>query len=68
MFVVAFFLRRVTATPALVGGLVAQTLIVVLLIVSDLGFLWFNVIACATVVLVALLVQAMLPRDRQVWP
>lgn len=63
LFVVAFFLRRVTATPTLVGGLVAQTLIVVLFFVSDLGFLWFNVIACVTVVGVALVLQAILPRS-----
>jgi Na+/proline symporter len=62
LFVVAFFVRRVTGTPALIGGLVAQTLIVVLFFVSDLGFLWFNVIACVTVVLVSLVVQLLLPR------
>lgn len=60
LFVVAFFLRRVTATPVLIGGLVAQALIVVLFVVSDLGFLWFNVIACLTVVLISLVLQAIL--------
>jgi Na+/proline symporter len=63
LFLVAFFVKRVTATPALVGGLVAQTLIVVLFFVSDLGFLWFNVIGCVTVVLVAGVLQA-LQRNR----
>ncbi len=62
LFVVAFFLKRVAGTAALVGGLVAQTLIVILFFVSDLGFLWFNVIACVTVMLVSLLVQAVLKR------
>lgn len=62
LFVVAFFLRRVAGTAALIGGIVAQTLIVVLFFVSDLGFLWFNVIACVTVVVISLLLQAILPR------
>ena len=62
LFVIAFFLRRVAGTAALIGGLVAQTLIVVLFFVSDLGFLWFNVIACMTAVIVSLVVQAILPR------
>src|SRR5690606_30724227 len=57
LFVVAFFLRRVTATPVLVGGIIAQSLIVILFFVSDLGFLWFNVIACVVVVLVSLVLQ-----------
>jgi solute:Na+ symporter, SSS family len=61
LFVVAFFLRRVSSTPTLVGGLVAQTLIVILFFVTDLGFLWFNVIACVTVVAIALALQAVLP-------
>jgi SSS family solute:Na+ symporter len=63
LFVVAFFLRRVTATPALIGGVVGQALIVVLFFVSDLGFLWFNVIGCVTVMVVALVVQLFLPRS-----
>jgi Na+/proline symporter len=58
LFVVAFFLRKVTATPVLIGALCAQTLIIVLFVASDLGFLWFNVIGCATVVVVSLVMQA----------
>ena len=63
LFVVAFFFRRVTGLPTLIGGLVAQTLIVVLFFVSDLGFLWFNVIACVTVVVISSLLQVVLPRS-----
>jgi Na+/proline symporter len=62
LFVVAFFFKRVTGLPTLIGGLVAQTLIVVLFFVSDLGFLWFNVIACVTVVVISSLLQLVLPR------
>lgn len=61
LFVVALFLRRVTATPVLVGAIVAQTLVVVLYLTTQLGFLWYNVIGCAAVVLVALPVQALGP-------
>jgi Na+/proline symporter len=58
LFVVAFFVRRVTATPVLVGAVVAQALVVTLFLTSELGFLWYNVIGCATVVVVSLIVQA----------
>ena len=61
LFVVAFFLPRVSATPALIGAIVAQTLIVILFFASDLGFLWYNVIGCGALVLVSLLVQALAP-------
>jgi SSS family transporter len=57
LFVVALFVKFVRSTAALVGGFVAQTLVATLYFVSDLGFLWFNVIGCATVVIVAVLLQ-----------
>ncbi|HEX2688181.1 MAG TPA: sodium:solute symporter [Kofleriaceae bacterium] len=59
LFVVAFFLRRVTATPVLVGAVVAQALVVILFLASSLSFLWYNVLGCGTVVAVSLVVQAL---------
>ncbi|HEX7837258.1 MAG TPA: hypothetical protein VF469_07330, partial [Kofleriaceae bacterium] len=61
LFVVAFFLRRITATPVLIGAIVAELGVVALFLLSDLGFLWFNVIGCATVVGVSAVLQAILP-------
>jgi Na+(H+)/acetate symporter ActP len=57
LFVVAFFVRRVTATPVLVAALVAQAVVGVLFFASDLGFLWFNVIGCVLVVGVSLVLE-----------
>jgi Na+/proline symporter len=54
IFVVAFFLPRVTATPVLVGALVAQSVVAILFVASDLGFLWYNVIGCGIVAAVSL--------------
>jgi SSS family transporter len=54
LFVVAFFVRRVTATPVLIGALVAQIVVIGLFFTSDLGFLWYNVVGCAIVVGVSL--------------
>jgi Na+/proline symporter len=53
MFVVAFFLKRVSGTPVLAGAAVAQVVVTSLYFTTDLGFLWFNVIGCALVVAVA---------------
>ena len=50
LFVVAFFVRRVTATPVLIGAAVAQATVLVLFFTSDIGFLWYNVIGCGIVV------------------
>lgn len=62
LFVVAFFLKRVTATPVFVAALIAEALVLALFFTSDLGFLWFNVIGCATVVILALLFEGLRPR------
>ena len=61
IFLVAFFLKWVRATPAFLAALVAQTGVIVLYFVSDIGFLWFNVIGCALVVGAAALLQAVWP-------
>ena len=57
IFVVAFFIKHVTATPVLVGALVAQATVLGLFFGSDLGFLWYNVVGCGIVVVVSLVLQ-----------
>lgn len=59
LFVVAFFLKRITATPVLVGALVAQATVIALFFASDLGFLWYNVVGCGVVVLVSTVLQGL---------
>jgi Na+/proline symporter len=61
LFIVAFFLRRITATPVLIGAIAAELLVVALFFTSTLGYLWFNVIGCAIVVAVSSLLQAVRP-------
>ena len=45
----------------LIGAIAAEALVVALFFSSDLGFLWFNVIGCATVVAVSAVLQLVLP-------
>ncbi len=59
VFVVALFLKRVSATPVLVGALAAQALVAVLFFATAVGFLWYNVLGCAAVVAVSLIMQAL---------
>jgi len=65
LFVVAFFVAWVTATPVLIAALVAQVLVIVLFFTSGLGFLWYNVIGCATVVGVAVVLEAVRSAGRR---
>lgn len=63
LFVVAFFLKRVTSGPVLWAALIAQTIIIGLYFRSDLGFLWFNVIGCAIVVVLSSLFEMLRPKQ-----
>lgn len=60
MFVVAFFLPRVEARAVFWSALVAQAVVLASFALSDLGFLWFNVIGCGTTVVLSLVLQSLL--------
>ncbi len=59
LFVVAFFLKKVTSTPVLIAALIAQAVVIFLYFASSLGFLWFNVVGCTIVVVLGLLFEAL---------
>ena len=59
IFLVGFFVRRVSATPVLIGALVAEATVLGLFFTSDLGFLWYNVVGAAVVLAVSLVLQPM---------
>lgn len=60
LFLVAFFAKRVKGTAVLAAGVVSQVGVIALFFASDIGFLWFNFIGCAWVVLGSLAVQLVL--------
>jgi Na+/proline symporter len=60
IFLVAFFIKKVTATPVLVAALIAQAVVLALFFASDIGFLWFNVIGSGIVVSLAIAFQGLL--------
>ena len=62
LFAVAFFVRRVHATPVLIAAFVAQGVVVALFLTSDIGFLWYNVIGCAIVVVLSSVIEWLRPR------
>ena len=62
VFLMAFFSRRVRATPVFVAALVSQALVVVVWLTTHVGFLWFNVIGCAGVLLLSVALNGRLSR------
>lgn len=66
LFLVGFFVKRVSATPVLIAALVAEALVLGLFFASDIGFLWYNVIGSACVVLLSLALEPLLGRRAHV--
>ncbi len=66
IFLVAFLLPRVTATPVLIAALCAEAIVTALFFGSDLGFLWFNVVGSVVVVVVAVVLEALGPEHKSV--
>jgi Na+/proline symporter len=61
VFLVGFFLKRVGGTAVFIATLVAQAAVIIVFLASDIGFLWYNVIGCAAVVLLALPLSRIVP-------
>ena len=61
LFAVAFFVRRVGATPVLIAAFVAQSTVLILFVASDIGFLWYNVIGCGIVVVLSSFIEWLRP-------
>ena len=49
IFLLAFFARRVRATPVFIAAIASELLVVGLWLGTSIGFLWFNVIGCVAV-------------------
>ncbi|OAI41945.1 sodium:solute symporter [Verrucomicrobia bacterium SCGC AG-212-E04] len=62
LFLVAFFLRTVRGTAVFIAALVSQVLVLVLFFTTGIGYLWYNLIGCAGVILLGFLLQATLFR------
>ncbi|MFT7622398.1 MAG: Na+/proline symporter [Myxococcota bacterium] len=62
IFLVAFFVKRVHGNAVFMSALLSQATVIALYLLSDIGFLWYNVIGCVLVMGTSLVVQAMMGR------
>ncbi|UXP31798.1 sodium:solute symporter [Reichenbachiella agarivorans] len=61
IFLVAFFVKFVRGSAVFWAAIVSQGMVLTLFLTSDIGYLWFNVIGCAGVMLIAILIQLVIP-------
>jgi SSS family solute:Na+ symporter len=65
LFLVAFFVRTVRGSAVFVGALMAQALVFLLFFTTSIGYLWYNLIGCAAVVLFGLVLQRFIFRGAE---
>jgi Na+/proline symporter len=53
LFLAAFFIRRVNGSAVFFAALAAQALVFVLFATTNIGYLWYNLIGCAAVLILA---------------
>jgi solute:Na+ symporter, SSS family len=57
LFLAAFFIRRVTGSAVFFAAILGQTLVFVLFATTNIGYLWYNFIGCAAVMILAPILQ-----------
>jgi SSS family transporter len=65
LFLTAFFIRRVTGSAMFFAALIAQTLVFILFATTNIGYLWYNFIGCAAVLILAPILQQTLFRSTE---
>ena len=56
IFLAAFFFRMISSRSVFIGGIIAQAIVLMCFWWTDIGYLWYNVIGCSSVILFSLLI------------
>ncbi len=62
VFLVGFFFKAARGTPVFIAVVLAQAVVIVTWLASDIGFLWYNVIGCAGVALFTAVLDKLMPK------
>ncbi len=62
IFLVAFFLKHIRGHAVFIAAVISQATVGALFFLTDIGYLWFNVIGCVLVIVLGLVLQVVLPR------
>jgi Na+/proline symporter len=63
VFLVGFFLKKVDGTCVFWATVVAQAVVILVFLYSGIGFLWYNVIGCSTLVAISTALSWTRPRQ-----
>ena len=60
IFLVAFYLKKIGGTATFLAAIVAELIVLAFFFFTDIPYLWFNVIGCGVLVIIALLLQSVM--------
>ncbi|MFP4095207.1 MAG: sodium:solute symporter [Cyclobacteriaceae bacterium] len=64
IFLVAFYIKWIGSNAVFIAAVLAEGAVIYLFFTSDIGFLWFNVIGCGLVILLAMFFQLFLKKSK----
>ncbi|MEQ9187634.1 MAG: sodium:solute symporter [Cryomorphaceae bacterium] len=53
IFICAFYIKRIKSKEVFIAALLAETMVLTMFFITDIGFLWYNAIGCTAVVIFA---------------
>ena len=57
IFLVAFYLKKVSGTPTFIAAIIAELVVLSCYLFTTIPFLWYNVIGCLILILIALIIN-----------
>ncbi|HVS73168.1 MAG TPA: sodium:solute symporter [Phycisphaerae bacterium] len=65
LFLIAFFFKFITGTPAFLAAVVAQALVITLFATLNISYLWYNLLGCLACITLAIVLQPLFPPRQQ---
>jgi len=65
IFLVAFYIKRIQGNAIFWAAIIGEICVLTLFVLSDISFLWFNVIGCLLVIILGYLIQIIFFRKQQ---
>ncbi|GAA5220999.1 hypothetical protein GCM10025777_16290 [Membranihabitans marinus] len=57
IFLIAFYIKWIRANAVFIAAIIAELMVIYFYMTTDIGFLWFNVIGCGLVIIMASIIQ-----------
>ena len=65
IFLSAFLIRSMSSTAVFIAALIAQCIVLACYWTTEIGFLWYNVIGCGSVILLGLSIDLIIKISKQ---